>query len=139
MRAVLDTNVFISGILWKGTPHKIIELAEKQKIEIAISLEILEELAGVIKRPKFKPYLNQAESTPQQIVERVVSLTQVFLSTKRVTIIKIDPTDNMFLSCALASGASFIISGDKHLLNLKQYQGIKVISPAQFFKLVSRL
>ncbi|MEK7161165.1 MAG: putative toxin-antitoxin system toxin component, PIN family [Patescibacteria group bacterium] len=69
---------------------------------------------------------------------KIVSLVKIFASTNRVNIIKTDPSDNIFLDCALASGADFIVSGDNHLLELRQYKNITILAPAIFLKLITK-
>ena len=116
MKIVLDNNVFISGIFWKGTPHKIIQLAEKHKIEVHSSIEILEELFGVLKRKKFNPYFQEAEITTSQVFEKILELVKICIPLIKFQVIKKDSDDNKFLECAFACGACFIVSGDQHLL-----------------------
>lgn len=134
MRIVLDTNVAISAIISSGAPNRILRLAETGTIRIAISQEILEELSGVLRRGKFRPYLAQAGLTPYAAYRAYVALVHIFPVTQSLTVITKDPSDNMFLACAVISGASFIISGDRHLLALNEFQGIKIVTPRQFLK-----
>lgn len=132
MKIVLDTNVLISAIFWKGKPHEILTLAEKGIFRIASSNAILEELFGVLERPKFKPYLQQAQATMPDIQEKVLSLVEIFVSPNEVSVIQDDPSDNRILECALASRAFCIVSGDLHLVHLKQFREIPILTPSQF-------
>jgi len=134
MRVVLDTNVFISAIFWRGSPHDILKFAEEDKITLVSSREILEELFGVLQRDKFQPYLQQTQTNLPELIEHISSIVEVFSPLKKVSIIEEDPSDNKFLDCALSSGASFIISGDHHLLDLKEFQDILIVAPSQFLK-----
>jgi putative PIN family toxin of toxin-antitoxin system len=132
MKIVLDTNVFISGIFWKGFPYQIIKLAEEDRIEIYTTFEILQELFGVLERRKFDELFEEGRTSRQEVFQKVVGLVKTCLSTIKVNLIKEDPPDNNVLSCAISCGASFIVSGDKHLLKLTAFQGIPILTPRQF-------
>lgn len=134
MRIVLDNNVFVSGIFWKGASHEIIKLAEGNKVEIYSSIEILKELFGVLRRDKFKPYFKEAETTIEAVFQKILKLVQICVPTIKVRVVKEDPPDNRFLACALTARAFFVVSGDKHLLQLKEFQGIPIVSPREFLK-----
>lgn len=134
MKVVLDTNVLISAIFWKGSPNLIFRLAEKGLIILITSQEILEELTGVLNRPKFAPYLRRTNHTLQTIIKEISLLAKVVLPTEPVSGISADPADDKFLSCAVSSGAAFLISGDRHLLALKKFRSITITTPAQFLK-----
>ena len=137
MRIVLDTNVLISATLTSGSPNQILKLAEKGLLEIATSAEILQELSEVIKRPKFDPYLLQAGLTSDLALKQLLFLLQIFPTTKQLTVVTADPADNKFLSCAVSAGASFVVTGDKHLLQLKKFEDIQIMKPAQFLTKLS--
>lgn len=132
MKVVLDTNVFISGLFWTGTPHKIIKAAENKKITIVMTPEILSELVGVLEREKFTPLFREAGTTLDEVIKKVTALVKIFPSSVEFNVIKEDPTDNKFLACALAAQASFIVSGDQHLLKLKSFGKIPILTPRQF-------
>ena len=136
MKVVLDNNVLISGIFWKGAPHEIIRLAEEDKIEIFTSLEILKELFGVLKREKFKPLFREGKTNVKKVFGKILGLVKICTPKVEIKVIKKDPPDNKFLACAITAQASFIISGDEHLLNLKKFQGISIISPRGFLKII---
>jgi hypothetical protein len=138
MITVLDTNVWISGILWGGAPREIVVLAEKGRIHVALSPHLLNELSGVLARPKFQPQLLSAKTDIDSIRESVISLVKLFEPTQKVSAVAADPADNAVLECALASGAEFIISGDDHLLSLKQFSDIPIITPRVFLNKFQR-
>lgn len=132
MKVVIDTNVLISSFFSSGSPsHKIISYWKKGRITLCATYNILEEYIGVLARFEIKE--NQLReffgliNRKENILFVVPDIT--------VKIIKADPTDNMFLECALAAKAEFIISGDKHLLDLKKYKKIKIVSPSEFLTL----
>lgn len=134
MKIVLDTNILISAIFWKGPPNLILQLAEKQLITIVSSKEILEEFFTVVSRPKFSPYLRQSGYTPKAVLEEISLLAQITKISETVTGIVQDSSDDKFLSCAISAMAPFLISGDKHLLLIKKFRGVSIATPAQFLK-----
>lgn len=134
MKVILDNNVFISGIFWQGAPYQIIKLAEKNKIEIFTCLEILKELFGVLKREKFDSFFEEGKTTREEVFQKILDLVQICYPKVKIQLIKDDPSDNIVLACAISSQADFIISGDKHLLKLKSFQGIPIVTPQQFLR-----
>ncbi len=124
-KVILDTNVYISAFIFGGNPRKIIELTQNSQITIYISPSILLEIAQKLKG-KFQWNFNQIK----HIIKTLNQITTITYPTKKINIIKSDPTDNKILECAVEAKAKYIISGDKHLLNLKQ--NIKILTPTQF-------
>ena len=132
MRVVLDTNVLVSALFWHGAPHAIFELAEERQIEIAASEDIIQEFLGVLGRPKFLPYFEEADLTLLAVIEKLIPLIQVFVPVRGISVIAKDPSDDKFLACAIAARAFCIISGDRHLLEIKNFRGIPIYTPRQF-------
>ena len=135
MRVVLDTNVLVSAFLWYGSPAKVFLLVKEGKLAVCVNREILQEFEGVLSYPKFARRLERLRRTPSQIVNEFHEITQLYpsISFPRPQVAA-DPSDDIFLACALAADATFIISGDKHLLMLKTFSGIPIITPTQFLK-----
>jgi putative PIN family toxin of toxin-antitoxin system len=135
MRVVLDTNVIISGLLFSGgPPGKVLDLWIDDRILVVLSQELIEECLEVISRPKFK-----RAGTPFERQELLINLFEiggtVFVNPKHsLDVIKDDPDDNRFLECAVEGRAEYIVSGDDHLLALREYQGIPIVSPADFLQ-----
>ncbi len=105
MRVVLDTNVVVSGLIWRNTPRQILDAARERRITLYTSSVLLAELAEVLDRAHLA-----AEIAPTVIA---------------------DPDDDAVLACALAAQADLVVSGDRHLLNLKHYQRIPIVAPAE--------
>jgi uncharacterized protein len=129
-KIVLDTNILISAIVFGGKPRKILNSVIAGKIEFATSKDILEEVEGVLSGKKYK--------YPVQVVyeirNAIEELGEIVLPKKSVNRIKKDPDDNRILECALYAKADFIISGDNHLLELKQFNGIQIVNPTEFLE-----
>jgi len=129
---VLDTNTIISGLLWFGKPRKLIDLAEAGSITVCTSPDLLRELREVLIRPKLSGRLAAVGSSAEEVVEQFAALAQVVEVSVSVTVITADPDDNNVLSCALAAQADYIVSGDRHLLDLASYEGVEILDAAQF-------
>lgn len=134
MRVVLDTSVWISALLWTGTPHRLIELAEGGVITICATTEILAELRGVLERERFARKLAECQTTVHEVLAAVLHLVTLYPTSPVQGIIPADPDDDMFVACALSAQADCIVSGDQHLLQLRQYGGIEVLAPRAFLE-----
>ena len=130
IKVVLDTNIFISSIFWLGPPNKIILKAIEKQVAVFISLDIVREIEKIL-RVKF--------ALEDELIRRNMTLIlgycHLITTTEDIDAIKEDSADNKFLSCALAANAQYIISGDKHLLKLKEFREIKIISAKEFLDL----
>jgi len=134
VKVVLDTNVYISAILFGGKPERIISMARSSEIELLISPDILAEVAKVL-RAKFAWTDEQIRVT----LAEITSITTLITPKIALKVIAEDKADNMFLACALAGGAEYVVSGDtRHLQPLKEYQGIRILSPAEFLPIITR-
>lgn len=128
-RVVVDTNVFISAILFGGIPGEIITLWKNGRITPLLSKEILDEYIKVLTYPKF----NLTEEEINYILHgEILPFFQAVVPKLGRKIINDDPSDDKFIHCAETGKAHTIISGDHHLLNLKTYQKIRVQSPSKF-------
>ena len=139
MRIVLDTNVVISAFLSPaGHPGQIFQAWRQQQFELVLSQELLAEYAEALAYDRVNKYLR---FTPAQLEEVVHNLknSSVFIEDIYVGItIVADPDDNMLFSTALSGQAQFVISGDGKVQAVKEYQGIRVFSPAVFLALLKQ-
>jgi hypothetical protein len=129
-RIVVDSNVIVSGFLFGGNPARVLATVVGGGALGFTSLPILDEVRGVLQRPKFGLSVEQALS----FVEEFRLLCRVVVPRNRVQGIVEDPKDHMVLECAEAAQAEIIVSGDAHLLNLRQWGNLRIVSPAQFMK-----
>ncbi|MFH1903317.1 MAG: putative toxin-antitoxin system toxin component, PIN family [Candidatus Omnitrophota bacterium] len=126
-RVVLDTNVIISG-LWSGPPRKIIDNWQEGNIQVLVSQEILTEYLEVLERFNLPP-----ETQEDFLLLFIEFAKTVFVKPPHTAlVIKEDPADNKFLSCAWEGKADYIVSGDRHLLQLSHYKMISIITPREF-------
>lgn len=131
MRVVLDTNVVVSGFLWGGVPRQLLQAAREKKLLLYTSAPLLLELADILGHAKFSHKLAAAQLSVDQLVERYALLTTVVHPAAISPVILDDPDDDQVLACALAAKAELIVSGDRHLLDLKEHQGIRVVTAAE--------
>ncbi len=128
LRITADTNVIISGLNFSGNPRRVLQMAEDGKVQMAVSDAILDEVARVLRREKF--------GWPEVEIRRALSQISRFAEhvdpKQHIDIITEDPTDNRIIECAAASGSDYLVSGDKHLLRIGQYQGARIVTPAEF-------
>jgi uncharacterized protein len=132
MIVVLDTNIFISGIFWNGDSDKILTFWKEDKIKIINSDETVDELIRVLS--KFKIQLS--DELKKEWIKLIISNSTLVKPIENFTIIKEDPTDNKFIDVAVEGNADCIITNDKHLLKIKQFKNIKIITPKEFLKII---
>lgn len=124
IRAVLDTNVLVSAIISDGTARELLKKAIANQYRIVTSELILKELQTVLSRPKFKT--SKKEIT--KITGTLRKTVDVVDVKTRIEAVKEDPKDNMLIETALDGEAQIIVTGDHHLLELKHYDEIKIIT-----------
>lgn len=128
MKVVIDTNVFISGVFFSGPPYQILKAWQNRDLQIVISLEILDEYYRV--GEEISAQFPEADLNPT--LELVTTKAELIEDARLDETVCDDPDNDKFFACAIAGGADLIISGDKHLLKMAGYQGIKVVRPRQF-------
>jgi uncharacterized protein len=131
LRVTADTNVIISGLNFSGNPRRVLEMAADGAIDLAVSDAILDEVEEVLRRDKF--------SWPEEEIDKAIRYISHFAKhvepTQRIDVVKEDPTDNRIIECAAARGSEYLVTGDKHLLKVGQYQGVKIVTPAEFIQI----
>jgi putative PIN family toxin of toxin-antitoxin system len=135
LKAVLDTNVFISSLLNKtGPPAKLIDAWRAGEFILIVSPPIIiAEIKAVLEFPRIREKYALTKDNIEQLIDLLQKDTILVPGHSSVNnVIPQDPTDHIFLSCALDAGADVIVSGDRHLLNLKIFKGIPIITVIQF-------
>jgi len=126
-RVVLDANIIICFLLTRGeTISSIFESWDREEIDLLISEDIFEEIETVLGYQKIKGLTKPWEKSA--LLEKL-KLQAKFVKIKMKLNVLSDQKDNKYLECAVEGWADFIVSGDSHLLNLKEYQGIKIVTP----------
>lgn len=131
MRAVIDTNVLIAGLLWRGPSHKLLEHARDGTVSMLSSPILLAELADVLARSKFRAILTRTRTSSASSLEEIRGLAEVIAPPPLPRPVCRDPDDDEVLALSIAAKADCIVSGDKDLLSLGAFQGIPIISPAE--------
>ena len=131
-KVVLDTNVLVSALLFRGELSKIVDLWERGRIIPVISVETFEEFKNVLAYPKFSLTEKEAKTI---IEENVLPFFEVVEVTNKVSEVCRDPKDDKFLSCALSAKADFIVSGDDDLCAMGKYKSVKIINTAEFLQM----
>ena len=137
MRAVLDTNVVVSALLWGGTPERLIQAAIDGQLELATSPALVEELREVLARPPFAQRLVQQRLRAEQAISLYARLATQVSPLAVEAIVAADPDDDHVLACAIAARADLVVSGDRHLTALKTHRGIRILTPAQALDVVA--
>src|SRR3989344_1957162 len=133
-KVTFDTNIFISAILFGGNPRQCLELAREGVIELVVSKAILLELAG-----KMGNKFLWEEAAVESLIEGIAGFAKIIIPEEQLDIIKEENADNRILECAISAKADFIVSGDKkHLLSLKKFRGIEIISARQFLEVFNK-
>lgn len=127
MKVVLDTNVYISAALFGRRSEEILQLATVGKIELVVSPSLLGELSDKLES-KFK----WSEKQIRFFVGTIKMVAEIVEPEEAIHAVEDDPDDDKVLECAVAGSVDIIVSGDKHLLKMKEYRGIMIISPAGF-------
>jgi putative PIN family toxin of toxin-antitoxin system len=136
VRAVIDTNVLLSGLLWQGTPHTLIEQVRAGTLTLVSSPALLAELAEVVARPKFWAVLVQPDTNAERMLADVRRLAEIVDPPPLPAPVSRDPDDDAVLALAVATQADLIVSGDADLLVLGAHKGIPIVTPVQAVSIV---
>lgn len=131
MRIVLDTSTLVSGFLWNGAPRRLIEAALAREIELFTAETLIAELEEVSARPKLAARMAAQQLTPALLAARYRAIAESAIPADIGPAVIADPDDDQVLACALAARADLVVSSDAHLVNLKRYQNIPILEPAQ--------
>lgn len=133
MKVTLDTNVLISATFWTGNSFKIIKLIDDKKIQCILSEEIIEEYNRIANSDEIIEKVENKSLIVSKVVENVISDSLIVIPALKLNVTE-DPDDNKILECAVEGEVDYIISQDNHLLKLKEYKGIKILTPKEFLE-----
>lgn len=138
-RVVIDTNVLISGLIQKsGFPFKVVKFWEDEVIVLITSIATIEEAERVLNYPKIRKRYALTNDDISRTVSNLLKYSVLVEDPPIPNVIEQDPDDNKILATALAGKADYIISGDMHLLTLKNYRGIEIVTPKRFCEIVGK-
>jgi len=132
MKAVLDTNVLISGVIATGVPHELLVKGYRHEYQIVVSVETLTEFRETLL--KYPERFHMSESEIQREVETVRYFAEFVDPQADITAVEADPDDDKFLEAAVAGGVDYLVSGDGHLLDLQSFRGIEIVEPRTFYE-----
>ncbi|MDR2971491.1 MAG: putative toxin-antitoxin system toxin component, PIN family [Bacteroidales bacterium] len=136
MKTVVDINILISASIWRGKPEAVILRAAEGLDTLFVTDDIIAEIENTIQKPKFENRQEQINAI-MSIVEKYGKKITVHPEHK-ITDVCRDPKDNIYLECAIAAQADYIITGDKDLLVLKEYQGVKIVNANEYLEMINR-
>ena len=131
MRLVLDTNVVISGLFWNVPPRKLLDAAIGGTIDIYTTALLITELGKALAYPKFARRIAANGDSIDRCVGRFMTIANLTATATIEGAVNADPDDDHVIACALSARADIIVSGDHDLLDLKHYQGMRIITAAE--------
>ncbi len=132
LRIVLDTNVLVSATIRNGKPRKLLQGGIDGKYQILSSMGILGEISEVLQRPKFE----MTRDDVIRIVSALIEIVENVHVTSNLKVASSDPDDDMLINTAHDGNADYIVSGDHDLLDLKEFEGIKIVSVNRMLKIL---
>lgn len=139
MRAVLDTNILVSGLLWRGPPRDLLDVfVPRRKLTICTSPPLIAEVHRVLNYPKLAFRANLLAVDVRNSLATIVERAEIYTDLQPLSVIKEDPADNTVLATAVAAEADAIVSGDRHLRQLQSFQEIPILTATETIKRLRR-
>jgi putative PIN family toxin of toxin-antitoxin system len=137
VRIVLDTNVALSALLWRGTPWRLLQAIERNEaLQLFTSAALLAELADVMARPVPAKRLALFGRPARELLTDYIEAVDLVTPFAIPAVVSADPDDDQVIAAAVAAHAELIVSGDRHLLDLGRHQDICIVTPAEALRLV---
>ena len=131
VKVVFDTNVWVSISLQKRLSDEFSQV--KHGLTLFVSKDIMLETSKVLLYPRIAEILRKNGITEKEILRAIAATSKIIEPTEKLTVVNEDTEDNKILECALAAGAEIIVSGDKHLLDLRKYGKTRILTPRELF------
>jgi putative PIN family toxin of toxin-antitoxin system len=132
LSSTADTNIYISGLHFGGLPRRFLQLAEAGVFRLAVSEDILAEIAKVLAYEK----IGWPPERIEKAIRQLRRFTELVQPTETLHLITADPTDNRILECAAAAKSQYLVTGDDHLLRLLQYGETRIVKLAEFMEIL---
>ena len=138
LRAIFDANVLASAFIRpQGPSGQILSgFVEKRTFELVLSTSILAEFKRVLFYPRLRKELDWTDEEIEARVAAIGLLVDLAEGDLAVDAVNDDPDDNKYIAAALLGRAGYVVSGDHHLLDIGEYQGVRILKPRQFFELL---
>ena len=133
MRIVPDTNILVSAMGWNGNEREVLLATFSDDVDLVLSENLIAELLRVLSYEKLSHLPVDKVSS---FVEIIMETAIIIETTSQLSVIKEDPSDDRVLECAVDGSADYIVSGNKHLLNLKEYEGIRILRAKAFLDII---
>ncbi len=138
MRIVLDTNVVLSALLWRGTPYRLFQTIRRQEhAQLFTSAALLGELGEVLIRPVPQKRLALLGRAAHEVLADYIDAVELVTPLATPPVIAADPDDDQVIAAAVAAEVDLIVSGDHHLLALGTHRGIRVVTPVEAIKIIA--
>jgi len=138
MEAVLDTNVAVSAAISpKGPPAEIIKSWRARSFTWVTSPPLLQELESALRSPRLKRYLAWNDDELLEFLALVRAVARIVVPTSRIDVIRVDPADNRVLEAAAEGRADYVVTGDRHLLEIGRHENIPIVTPARFVAIIA--
>ena len=135
MRVVLDTNVLISALIRKGKPERLFTKLVRKEAELILSPEILKEFLKVIRQARFAEYVD--ENGIESFIALLQRTSRMVKATSRFNITP-DSGDNLVISTAFDGKVDYVVSGDHHLLRVKKFRKIKIVTVDEMLRVLEK-
>lgn len=137
MRIVLDANIFVSALISsKGNPAKVVDKWLAGQFDVLISQPIIDEILRVTNYKRIQKKYAKVRENRLEFVELIITQGIWEEPLEKLTIVSADESDNRYVECAISGNAQYIVSGDEHLLDVGEYNGIVIVNPATFLTML---
>ncbi|MFA6329869.1 MAG: putative toxin-antitoxin system toxin component, PIN family [Candidatus Micrarchaeia archaeon] len=137
-RVVLDTNVVVSGTFWSGASFQVMRLVGDGEVRLVLSSEILCEYSEILSSEEILAKTSANRRLVEKIIRKISNRAIFVAPTSKLRVVKDDPDDDKFIEAAVAGGAGFIVTQDKHLLKLVRYGEIEIVTPETFLSTITQ-
>lgn len=132
VRIVLDTNVVLSALLWRGTPYSLLQaIRRREHVQLFTSPALLAELGEVLIRPSPSQRLSLIGRAAHEVLADYVDAVDLVTPLSVPSVVAADPDDDHVIAAAVAAGADLLVSGDRQLLALRGHQNVRIVGPAE--------
>ncbi len=138
IKVVLDANQYASALIKpRSNSARLIELVHEGHLALVISAPIIEEVRRILSYPRLKKLHGRPSDEIELFLKKLEKIAIITPALLSVQVVKNDPSDDKYLVCALEGQADFIVSGDRHLTDSKEFRGIRIVNPAVFLKAIA--